>query len=456
MDVIIEKQNLHKENLRKQKRKLLFNFVTICFIWLFVFTAYSGLQNLEAAVNAETGLYSLAALTSGGVISCFIAPTVISYIGSKGALIVACICQCIFVASNYYPKPYILITGGAIVGLSSGLLWTAQSCYVTMIALDYHKITGESLEAILSRLFGIFFMACQSTQVWGNLISSAVFQLGGASTEQTNNTFCGAQYCPSEQTISNGNETSEAVIKPDHHLEITLISIYLGTTFIGLLLTVFVLKPIKSSMSDKYFTLKERLAANLKVLCTDLNMAMIIPFALYTGMEQVLMFAQFTTSFVACKLGIEWIGYTMICFGVCDTVGSLLVGIIAKYTGRLVLFFFGAFLNLGVLAFLRVWSLSGQVPFELFFVIPAVWGLADAVWQAQSDALLGSVFHQNPEIAFSSYLMFQAMGLAIAYIYNIYLCEEMKLYILGVTVIISLIFLCIIEFRVRRRKREEK
>ncbi|CAG2243861.1 unnamed protein product [Mytilus edulis] len=249
-------------------------------------------------------------------------------------------------------------------------------------------------------------MAFQSTQVWGNLISSAVFQLGGASTEQTNNTFCGAQYCPSEQTISNGNETSEAVVRPDQHLEITLISIYLGITFIGLLLTVFVLKPIKSSMSDKYSTLKERLAANLKLLFTDLNMAMIIPFALYTGMEQVMMFAQFTT--------------------------------------------------VGVLVFLRVWSLSGQVPFELFFVIPAVWGLADAVWQAQSDALLGSVFHQNPEIAFSNYLMFQAMGLAVAYIYNIYLCEEMKLYILGVTVIISLIFLCIIEFRVRRRKREEK
>lgn len=301
MEVVTEKQNSHKEDVREQKRKLLFNFVTICFIWLFVFTAYSGLQNLEAAVNAETGLYSLAAVTSGGVISCLVAPTVISYIGSKGALIVACICQCIFVAANYYPKPYILITGGAIVGLSSGLLWTAQSCYVTMIALDYHKITGESLEAILSRLFGIFFMAFQSTQVWGNLISSAVFQLGGASTEQTNNTFCGAQYCPSEQTISNGNETSEAVVRPDQHLEITLISIYLGITFIGLLLTVFVLKPIKSSMSDKYSTLKERLAANLKLLFTDLNMAMIIPFALYTGMEQVMMFAQFTT------VGIYWV-----------------------------------------------------------------------------------------------------------------------------------------------------
>jgi hypothetical protein len=60
--------------------------------------------------------------------------------------------------------------------------------------------------------------------------------------------------------------------------------------------------------------------------------------------------------------------------------------------------------------------------------------------------------HDNPEVAFSNYLMFQALGLAIAYMYNIYLCEYMKLYILGGTAILSMILLCVIEIRVRRRK----
>ena len=291
-----ENMDLKDNSLKKEKRQLLKNFATICFIWLFIFTAYSGLQNLEAAVNADVGLYSLAAVTSGGVISCLVAPTIISYIGSKGALIVACVCQCIFVAANYYPKPYILITGGAIVGLSSGLLWTAQSCYVTSIALKYHTLSNESFEAILSRLFGIFFMAFQSTQVWGNLISSAVFQFGGTTTEQTNNSFCGANFCPSYQKVSNtGNDTMVGSSKPDDILEVILVSIYLGCTSIGLLLTVFVLKPIQSSMTDKYVTLKERLVANVRLLVTDMNMTLGIPFALYTGMEQVLMFAQFTT-----------------------------------------------------------------------------------------------------------------------------------------------------------------
>lgn len=282
-----------EQDTRQQKRTHVFNFVTICLIWLFIFTAYSGLQNLEAAVNAEIGLYSLAAVTSGGVISCIVAPTVISYIGSKGALIVACICQCIFVAANFYPKPEILITAGAINGLSTGLLWTAQSCYVTMISVEYHKLSGESLDTLLSRFFGIFFMAFQSSQVWGNLISSAVFQSEGASKEMNNNTFCGASFCPSHQNVQ--TNSSEPIVGPDEKLERILIWIYLGCTIVGLLLTIFVLKPIKSSVSDKYVSLRDRLMANGKIIVSSVDMLLLIPFALYMGQEQVLMFAEFTT-----------------------------------------------------------------------------------------------------------------------------------------------------------------
>lgn len=67
-------------------------------------------------------------------------------------------------------------------------------------------------------------------------------------------------------------------------------------------------------------------------------------------------------------------------------------------------------------------------------------------------ALVGAVFHDNPEVAFSNYLMFQALGLAIAYLYNIYLCEDVKLYILGTVLVITMSLLCLVEFRFSRRK----
>jgi hypothetical protein len=56
---------------------------------------------------------------------------------------------------------------------------------------------------------------------------------------------CGANFCPSYQKVSNtGNDTMVGSSKPDDNLEVILVSIYLGCTSIGLLLTVFVLKPM--------------------------------------------------------------------------------------------------------------------------------------------------------------------------------------------------------------------
>jgi MFS family permease len=286
-----EKDDRYK---RQKKRQILTNFSAICFVWLFEFTAYSGLQNLQAAINADTGLYSLTAITVGGVISCLVAPTLISYVGSKGALVLSCVCVCIYVTANYYPEPYILITAGGIIGLSTGMMWTAQSCYVTDMCMEYHKLTGEAFDAILSKLFGVFFVAFQSSQVWGNLISSVVFQTDTSTTDQTNTTACGADFCPRDQTTGDGNETINVIRSPEHKLEIILISIYLGCSLIGLLIVIFLLKPIKSAMEDKYATFQQRLSSNGRILCTDLNMALLVPFGLFVGIEQTVMFAQFT------------------------------------------------------------------------------------------------------------------------------------------------------------------
>ena len=42
-------------------------------------------------------------------------------------------------------------------------------------------------------------------------------------------------------------------------------------------------------------------------------------------------------------------------------------------------------LNLGTIAFLQFWSWQGDVMFSVFFIVPAVWGICDAIWHTQSD-----------------------------------------------------------------------
>ena len=286
--------------MKRKKRKLLLNFTALCCVWLFSFTAFCGLQNLQSSIHAGSGIISLIAVTIGGVISCTIAPAIISYIGCKGALILSCIGLTMYTVANYYPKPYILITGGGITGLASGLMWTVQGCYITSIGYDYHKLTNETLDAVLSKLFGIFFMFFQSTQIWGNLISSVVFQYQDTSLTFSNDSFCGSKFCPSNMILINvetgtGNYTMGEVTSPVPSYEIILISIYLAFTIISLFIVIFALRPIQSSIAEKNTTLKKQCVSSWRSLVADLNILLVLPIFLYAGIELVVMYVQYTT-----------------------------------------------------------------------------------------------------------------------------------------------------------------
>ncbi|XP_063437955.1 protein unc-93 homolog A-like isoform X2 [Mytilus trossulus] len=466
--VDIKAANMSKEEhkaRRNKKRQLLFNFSALCLIWLFSFTAYSGLINLEASLHADTGLYSLFAITFGGVIACTFAPSVIARLGPKGSLILACLFQTVYVIANYYPKAYILISGGAISGLASGLMWTVQGCYITSIAVDYLRfdLSHTSLGSVLSKLSGLFYMAFQSTQIFGNLISSVVFQFGETTLKFSNNSFCGANFCPSDMNIHVPMNHSQNTTIETTHMDASnhdsvnvLISIYLACTVVALLICIFGLRPIESSMSEKYETFKERFASSWGLLFKDLKVLLVVPLYFYIGMQLIVMFVQFTRSFTACRLGVGWIGYTMLCFGAADTVGSLVFGYIGKYTGRIPLFLLATVLELGLLAFMMLWDITNDTSAIFFFLIPLAWGLCDSIWMTQSMALVGSAFHKNPETTFALCILFQALGSAVAYIYNIYICEYLKIYIVSITLVISVFLVLILEIRIRRADKIRK
>jgi hypothetical protein len=48
--------------------------------------------------------------------------------------------------------------------------------------------------------------------------------------------------------------------------------------------------------------------------------------------------------------------------------------------------------------------------------------------------------------------MFQAIGSAIAFVYNIYLCESVKLYIVAVTMIVSVSLVFYLEIRIKHKQ----
>ncbi|XP_060069462.1 protein unc-93 homolog A-like [Ylistrum balloti] len=437
--------------------RLRLNLVVLCVIFILVFTAYSGLQNLESSLNPGIGIYSLASITGGALISCILAPTVIRFIGAKWAISSAALCLAAFVAANFYPKTDVLIPASILYGMSSGFMLTAQGTYVTTIAIEYAHVIGERAETVISRFFGFFLMAFQSTQIWGNLISSLVLQTDGSSDNATapksnmTSDVCGAAFCPNSISSSRNSSATPLLSKPPEHILDTLLIIYIGCALSGFFIGALLLKPIQSRTSeDKRTGIVTTLFSTLRLLGTDTNMLLIVPMAMYSGVEQVVMYAQYTQAYVACELGLSWVGYTMICFGAANTVASPLNGMLTKYVGRPFLFLLGFCVNSGMLVLLRIWTPDKDQLF-LFFIIPGVWALADAIWQTQTSALVGHVFPSQQEPAFGNIRMFEALGFFVVYLYSNHVCQDIKLYVVGAWLVLAVTMVFVVEIRIRNR-----
>jgi hypothetical protein len=78
-----------------------------------------------------------------------------------------------YIAAQMYAKFYTLIPAALLVGLGAGPLWCSQSVYIKIIAEIYAEHEGLPPATILARFFGIFFMIYETSEVWGNLISSS-------------------------------------------------------------------------------------------------------------------------------------------------------------------------------------------------------------------------------------------------------------------------------------------
>lgn len=95
-------------------------------------------------------------------------------------------------------------------------------------------------------------------------------------------------------------------------------------------------------------------------------------------------------AFISCSLGVQQVGFVMICYGVADALGSVTGGAAVKKLGRIPIFIFAALINLALIITFLLWRPDPTQP-AIFFVIAALWGLADAVWQTQINGELHNI-----------------------------------------------------------------
>ena len=168
---------------------------------------------------------------------------------------------------------------------------------------------------------------------------------------------------------------------------------------------------------------------------------LIIPLTFWSGVEQGFFGADFTAvsdtcmyfnnkpsnstfqGFVTCAYGVHTVGRVLILFGVCNAAASIGFGFLIKLIGkltrspRLPIFVLGACLNALVIIVMLAWTPT-QSTLGVVYFLAALWGIGDAIWQTQINALYGCLFANDEEAAFSNYRLWESMGFLFAFITN--------------------------------------
>uniref|UniRef100_A0A2K5CBS9 Protein unc-93 homolog A n=1 Tax=Aotus nancymaae TaxID=37293 RepID=A0A2K5CBS9_AOTNA len=366
------------------------NVLVVSFGFLLLFTAYGGLQSLQSSLYSEEGLgvTALSTLYGGMLLSSIVPPPLlIQRLGCKGTILLSMCGYVAFSVGNFFASWYTLIPTSILLGLGAAPLWSAQCTYLTILGNTHAEKAGKRGKDVVNQYFGTFFLIFQSSGVWGNLISSLVF----------------------------GQTPSQ------------------GSGVLAVLMIAAFLEPIRdvqqqSGGEKKSPPFWSTLLSTFK-LYRDKRLCLLILLPLYSGLQQGFLSSEYTRSYVTCALGIQFVGYVMICFSAADALCSVLYGKVSQYTGRVALYVLGAVTQLSCVIALLLWRPRAD-QLAVFFVFSGLWGVADAVWQTQNNALYGVLFEKSKEAAFANYRLWEALGFVIAFGYSTFLCVHVKLYIL--------------------------
>ncbi|XP_060577662.1 protein unc-93 homolog A-like [Ruditapes philippinarum] len=434
------------------EKRILKNLVVVSIAFLLLFTAFQSLQNLQSSLNKEEGLgtISLSVIYAVGIIAgIFLPPLAINILGCKWTMAASIICYTVFIAANLYAVWATMIPASIIIGTGAATLWAAKCTYLTNIGSWYAEKTNSSKEGTISAFFGVFFMIFQSSQIWGNLISSTVFSQRipdnlNISAEVL--AKCGASYCPSDYI----NNTY--LDKPAMSKVYTVCGIYLGTACLAILTIAIFLDNIRHETDGREMSTKQLLGAIARHFYNSKYQKLLIPLTVYSGIEQAFIAGDYTRSYISCTIGVWNVGYVMITYGVADAACSLIIGRLVKYFGFLPWFILAFILHGGTIITLLVWQPDPEHP-GIFYLFAILWGIGDAVIQTLVNALYGHLFTHNPESAFASYRLCESAGFIIAFGYSSYICTYIKIYISLIFIIVGAVLYGVVEMLQRKQKR---
>ena len=119
------------------------NLVILSLSFMLLFTAFISLQTLQSSLHGHIGVISLSCYYGATLLSCFIAPAIVTKLSTKWTICVATFFYLVHIASHFHPRLYILIPSSLLLGAINGPMWSAQSTYLTTLAISYAQASGQ-------------------------------------------------------------------------------------------------------------------------------------------------------------------------------------------------------------------------------------------------------------------------------------------------------------------------
>jgi len=368
--------DISPEDARIERRRIYRNVLVISFSFLLLFVAFESMSKLQSSINVVGGLgvWSNAMVYASLILSCMFLPSImIDKLTVKWALVVSVFCY-----SSYIISTAVLSSGTDIyVELTDEQMGRCGSNFCSQAPVP-DTVTDESLIA----------------PTLGGLVNA---------TEE-------------ELDVPNGNFAT------DISKIYIMAGIYLACSVTAAILIALFVDPLhRFGITDEKKD-KEKLTGLQLLVATFRHMVrkeqlLIIPLTFWSGIEQGFFGADFTAGFVTCAYGVHTVGRVLILFGVCDALASIGFGFIIKKVGRMPIFILGACLNALVIIVMLSWTPT-QSTLGVVYFLAALWGIGDAIWQTQINALYGCLFANDEEAAFSNYRLWESMGFLFAFITN--------------------------------------
>ncbi|KAJ9588086.1 hypothetical protein L9F63_018537, partial [Diploptera punctata] len=385
--------------------KIYKNVIMVGLVYTLLGTIKDGITNIQSSINSESsmGTAGLIALYAGVILSnTFLSTAVLRWLGTKWTLFWMIMLSLPSIAFQYRAKFYLLVPASLVAGLSAGPISIAINTYITMSAESHAHVRELSTDILLPKLYGILLLMKQTSEVWGNLITSTVLSVDREDVNiRQNNSLCGPSHCPSN--IDTGQHTSH---RPPDEVMFRFVTVLCSICILSMFLVVVGVDKLRNdsnTLSREKITGFRLLAITFNFLMKESSQKLLLLISVWLGIEQAFLTADFTSAYISCSWGVDHVGYVFIPYGVTNALSSFLTGYFVRVTGRYFLMMSAFCIHFLINVTLLTWTPDLQSNTNIFFYLSALWGLANGINIVLNLSLYGLLSNGEEAASFSNH-----------------------------------------------------